>query len=237
MIYNVRSGDTLSQLSQRFGTSVGALARANNIQNPNVIQTGEALKVPGTSGPGTSSPSTPAPGATDGYDAGQARGSQFAQQYSPNGVNGAAETQPVGAPSTGGAGQAAVDKAKSMMGTPYNYPWDRSFSGGGVDPNGLGLRGPDGSIDCSQLTSLAYGGKLPADSVTQGQMEPKVPMDQVQAGDVIAFDEHGTGTASHVGIADGHGNVVHASGFTGDVTVTPISSIPAASTWAVRPEV
>jgi cell wall-associated NlpC family hydrolase len=232
MIYNVRSGDTLSQLSQRFGVSVNKLARTNDIQNPNVIQTGEALKVPGTSTQAPVTPTQSTPGSTDGYDSGQARGADFAQQYNPAGG-----TEQVSPSAPSGSAEGVVDKAKSMMGTPYNYPWDRSFSGGGVDPNGLGLRGADGSIDCSQLTSLAYGGKLPADSVTQGQMEPKLSVDEAQAGDVICFDEHGDGTASHVGIADGQGNVVHASSFTGDVTVTPISSIPAASTWAVRPEV
>ncbi|HLL53804.1 MAG TPA: LysM peptidoglycan-binding domain-containing protein [Myxococcaceae bacterium] len=230
MNYSVRSGDTLSHLSQRFGVSVNRLARANDIANPNVIQTGESLKVPG--GAGTTG--TPAP--ADSYQTGQARGAQFAQQYNPSAVNGASDAQPVSAPAEG-SGAAAVDKAKSMMGTPYNYPWDRSFSGGGVDPNGLGLRGADGSIDCSQLTSLAHGGKLPADSVAQGEMGPKLPWQSAEAGDIIAFDENGTGSASHVGIADGQGNVIHASGFTGDVTVTPISSIPSASTWAVKPNV
>jgi murein DD-endopeptidase MepM/ murein hydrolase activator NlpD len=47
--YKIQSGDTLSQLARRFGTSVDALAKANGIQNPNLIYAGANLKVPGGS--------------------------------------------------------------------------------------------------------------------------------------------------------------------------------------------
>lgn len=148
----------------------------------------------------------------------------------------AAPTDAASAVGSGSAsGQQAVETASSFMGTPYNYSWDRSYTGAGTDPNGLGLMGPDGSIDCSQLTSMAHGGTLPADAATQGAMGPAMDPSTAQPGDIIAFDEHGTGEASHVGVADGQGNVIHASAFTGDVTVTPIDSIPSYNTWAVHP--
>lgn len=44
--YNVRRGDTLSALSNEFGSSVDTLVRLNNINNPNLIYTGEVLHVP-----------------------------------------------------------------------------------------------------------------------------------------------------------------------------------------------
>jgi LysM repeat protein len=47
--YKIQSGDTLSQLSRRFGTSVGELARANGIQNPDLIYAGASLRIPGRS--------------------------------------------------------------------------------------------------------------------------------------------------------------------------------------------
>ncbi len=47
MNYQIRRGDTLSQLAQRFGTTVSALARANNIRNVNLIYVGNNLKVDG----------------------------------------------------------------------------------------------------------------------------------------------------------------------------------------------
>ncbi len=47
--YRIASGDTLSQLAQRFHTTVGALAKANNIKNPDLIYAGNTLKIPGRS--------------------------------------------------------------------------------------------------------------------------------------------------------------------------------------------
>src|SRR4051812_28423341 len=48
--YRIQSGDTLSALASRFGTSVSALAKANNISNPNLIIAGKSLQIPGHSG-------------------------------------------------------------------------------------------------------------------------------------------------------------------------------------------
>lgn len=72
--YTIRSGDTLSGLAARFNTSVGALARLNNIKNVNLIYAGARLQIPGSRDDfeppkpnGPSGPSGPngAPGAYD----------------------------------------------------------------------------------------------------------------------------------------------------------------------------
>jgi LysM repeat protein len=47
----IRAGETLSDVAARYGTSVGALARANHLRNPNFIVAGTSLKVPGGSAP------------------------------------------------------------------------------------------------------------------------------------------------------------------------------------------
>lgn len=44
----VRAGETLSEIAVRFGTSVAALARANNIADPNMVIAGTRLSVPST---------------------------------------------------------------------------------------------------------------------------------------------------------------------------------------------
>lgn len=44
--YRVRAGDTLSEIAERFGTSVKALARANHIININLIRIGQVLVIP-----------------------------------------------------------------------------------------------------------------------------------------------------------------------------------------------
>lgn len=44
--YTVVSGDTLGHIAQRFGTTVDAIARANNIQNVNRLRVGQVLIIP-----------------------------------------------------------------------------------------------------------------------------------------------------------------------------------------------
>ncbi|HYH97945.1 LysM domain-containing protein [Hyalangium sp.] len=44
--YRIKSGDTLSQIAQRHGTSVQSLAKANNIKNPDLIIAGRSLQIP-----------------------------------------------------------------------------------------------------------------------------------------------------------------------------------------------
>lgn len=51
-IYTVQSGDTLSGIAQRFGTTTQNLVQLNNISNPNLIYPGQVLKISGTLGSG-----------------------------------------------------------------------------------------------------------------------------------------------------------------------------------------
>lgn len=46
LVYRVVRGDTLSGIARRFGTTVQALARANHIANPNLIDVGQTLVIP-----------------------------------------------------------------------------------------------------------------------------------------------------------------------------------------------
>ena len=43
--YTVKRGDTLSSIARRYGVSVDYLVRINNIQNPNIIYTGQLLQI------------------------------------------------------------------------------------------------------------------------------------------------------------------------------------------------
>lgn len=54
-VYVVVSGDTLSKIANKYGTTYQMLAQYNNILNPNVIYVGQKIKIPGTVSP------TPAP--------------------------------------------------------------------------------------------------------------------------------------------------------------------------------
>lgn len=73
--YTVKSGDSLWRIARRSGTTVSALAAANNISPSAVLRIGQKLVVPGggTAGSSVSSGSTAAPGeyivrAGDSYD-------------------------------------------------------------------------------------------------------------------------------------------------------------------------
>jgi nucleoid-associated protein YgaU len=46
-LYEIQSGDTLSRIAQRNGTTVEALAQANGIKDPNRIYAGASLIIPG----------------------------------------------------------------------------------------------------------------------------------------------------------------------------------------------
>jgi len=45
--HRVRSGETLSQIARRYGTSVSALMRANGLRSANRLRVGQGLRVPG----------------------------------------------------------------------------------------------------------------------------------------------------------------------------------------------
>ncbi|KJS15726.1 MAG: ErfK/YbiS/YcfS/YnhG family protein [Peptococcaceae bacterium BRH_c4b] len=44
--YTVQPGDTLWQISLRFGVSLDALIQANNLANPDILQSGQIINIP-----------------------------------------------------------------------------------------------------------------------------------------------------------------------------------------------
>jgi LysM repeat protein len=59
--YTVKTGDTLSAIARQFGTTVAAIAQANNISNVNLIYVGQVLAIPGGSSSPTPVPPSPIP--------------------------------------------------------------------------------------------------------------------------------------------------------------------------------
>lgn len=49
VVYTVKSGDTLSAIARKYGTTYKVLAAYNGISNPNIIRVGQKIKIPGTS--------------------------------------------------------------------------------------------------------------------------------------------------------------------------------------------
>ncbi|WP_258533694.1 LysM peptidoglycan-binding domain-containing protein [Xanthomonas oryzae] len=45
-LYKIKSGDSLDSIARQHGTSVEEISKLNNIKNPNIIRTGQQLKMP-----------------------------------------------------------------------------------------------------------------------------------------------------------------------------------------------
>jgi gamma-D-glutamyl-L-lysine dipeptidyl-peptidase len=98
---------------------------------------------------------------------------------------------------TTSAFKSVVELAKDYLNTPYLW--------GGKSPFG---------IDCSGLTQTVYrifGYNLPRDASDQFEHGTEIQFDHIEAGD-LAFFENKTGKITHVGILDGKGKIIHASG-------------------------
>ena len=93
----------------------------------------------------------------------------------------------------------------------------------------LGQCSREYGVDCSCLTQLAYGQfgiYLPDNPDLQYGYGREVERSELQAGDLVFFEEHGEDEGfTHVGIATGRGNIVHASAYTGDVILTSIQNV------------
>lgn len=131
---------------------------------------------------------------------------------SSGGTNAALPTNlPAPSPKAG----AAIEFARQQIGKPYVYA--------AVGPN---------SYDCSGLTMAAYksaGISMPHYSGAQYAMFPKVPISELQPGDLVF---RGSGGSDHVGLYIGNGLMIHAP-HTGDVV--KIASIGRVIPYGVRP--
>jgi LysM repeat protein len=109
-VYSVKSGDTLSQIAQRMGSTVQKLARVNDIEDPNLIQVDQKLKVPG-------------------------QRDEFNPTQSVQPAGGPASLTGEAAPGGGSnaSSSAALDRAKSLIGRAYGDP--AGASGEAVGPN------------------------------------------------------------------------------------------------------
>lgn len=118
-------------------------------------------------------------------------------------------------PHTGFDGHALAGTALALRGTPYRN--------GGADPNGF---------DCSGLTQFVfaqYGLALPREVREQYQVGTSVEPRDLAPGDILFFTTTDAGP-SHVAIAIGGDQFVHAPSSTGIVRVERLSS----SYWSRR---
>lgn len=110
-------------------------------------------------------------------------------------------------------GQKIVDIARSKVGAPYVY----------------GAAGPN-AFDCSGFTSWVYqqaGISIPRTSQAQASAGKKVPLDQLQPGDIVAYYSG----ASHVAIYVGNGMMIDALNSGTPVGERPLHMMPVHSAF------
>lgn len=73
--YVIQSGDTLSAIARKFGTTVQALVDANNIADANLIYTGDTLVIPGAGGSGSTGGSGTGTSGASGTGSGESSAS------------------------------------------------------------------------------------------------------------------------------------------------------------------
>lgn len=168
--YRVQSGDTLTQIARKQGTSVSNLVRWNNLSNSNSIEVGQMLRVQAPAGQASSSPPT------------KSRGKASQGTKSPAPAMGKRRTAPPGAISLVWPAQGKVTRGydgsgsngiviSNSTGTPVV-----AAAAGTVAYSGSGLRGYGHLVIVKHSTSFlsiyAHNSKLlvkEGQRVSQGQ--------------------------------------------------------------------
>jgi cell wall-associated NlpC family hydrolase/transposase-like protein len=204
--YTVREGDTLRDIAQRFGLTPLAIAQANGLEAPYMLQIGMQLTIPGGGSPApAAAPAAPAP-----RPAPAAAAPAPAPRPAP-----AAAPQPA-APPPSAAGGSVVSFARQFVGYPYVF--------GGASPRGF---------DCSGFVWYVFrnaGRWLPRDLYGQWQSGVPVSYANLQPGDIVFFSNTYIRGLSHNGIYIGGGMFIHAQSEGTGVRITSMAE----PYWASR---
>jgi len=211
----VQPGETLTRIASRYGTTVRAVMEANGLQDPDILQVGQVLRIPTRSAPvrqeGT-------PGSVHEVRPGDTLW-RIARQYrttperiaSLNGIPVEATLrigQRLQIPEPGvvpslrrlavstSRGAVLAAKARRFLGVPYRW--------GGTGGNGF---------DCSGFIYAMFrqfGITLPRTSFEMFGVGQPVSSSDLRPGDLVFFTTYRPGP-SHVGIYLGAGQFIHAS--------------------------
>lgn len=185
--YRIRYGDTLSQLAQRFGTTVSALANANGIKNPDLIYAGATLKISG-----------------DAFDSKRGSGPVDLSGRSGVGGNRNPSGHQFGVGQTDGVG-AAQGAAGSPLSVAQRY-LNRNAGDIKYGNDAVGRAMQDwvpNNVNCANFVSAALiaAGELPANQGSAGVIDlmgkldrngyKRIPLSQAKPGDVVSMRTNG----------------------------------------------
>lgn len=234
-LYTVEPGDTLNSLAERFDVGAEEILMANGIDDPDTIHVGTKLLLPGgspvrlTPAPeptATPVPPTPVPPTPTPEPAMQAADVPSEEpeptQVPEVVVEPEPEVQPEPEPEPAPAsslGAQSVAIALEFVG--YNYTW------GGISPST--------GFDCTGFVYYIYnyrlGVSMPRDLWGQLSSGTRVSRSEVQAGDIVFFQNTYMPGLSHVGIAIDHDRFVHASSERYGVMVSNLNDAYWAPRW------
>lgn len=237
--YRVVSGDTLSGIAARFGTTVAVLTSANRISNPDLIYAGQVISVPGGSAPAAT-----AGGGTYTVVAGDTLGRIAARFGTTTGA--LAATNGIANPNLIYVGQvlkvgggtantnATLASAPRPDPAPAQAPAPVVSSAGQVaaqealaqvgKPYQWAGSGPN-AFDCSGLVMYSWahaGVSLPHYSVAQYQDSARIGESELRPGDLVFYNNGSGAQPGHVTIYVGNGQVVTADSPGTYVRVVPL---------------
>jgi peptidoglycan endopeptidase LytE len=230
--YTVQSGDTLSSIAARFGTSYESLAQANHIANPNLIYPGEVLQVGGAvatgyrAAPGrATSAGTYTVRTGDTLSSIAARcGTTYEHLAVINGISdpnfvyvgqvlrlsgsapaaAPASARPAARPATLTAAPARASSRAQIAVQTALAQVGKPYQWAGAGP---------GAFDCSGLVMYSWaaaGVHLAHYTVSQYEETVRISQSQLEPGDLVFYDTGGGAQPGHVTIYIGGGRIVTA---------------------------
>lgn len=225
-LYTVKKGDNINTIAEVSGVSAAEILMANGIDDPRTLQIGAKLLLPG--GKPIRDPEPPKPTPTPkpapkpeppaAPAAAPAQAKPEAAQAKP------AATPAPAAPPAAPLGQTTIAVAQEYIG--HAYVW------GGIGPN---------SFDCTGFVWYIFNKRLgismPRDLWGQLGSGQRVDRANVQAGDLVFFQNTYTAGLSHVGIALDNTRFIHAASESYGVMVSRLNDAYWSARWygATRP--
>jgi cell wall-associated NlpC family hydrolase len=234
--YTVGDAETLADIAYMFEVDGGSIVDVNGLSNPDLIQSGNVLIIPGAKSaqPIHKESLAEALDAVDDVVASDNSGGVSSDEASADDGSSDEVASDVGSDDSEdsdipqretvaeppdhiiGGGSAIVENAMAHLGQAYIW--------GGVGPNGF---------DCSGF--VYYIHMVSGHSISRGlwgQMEggPSIAIDDLEPGDTLFWANTYQAGLSHVGIYIGGGQFIHASDPSTGVTISSMNS----SYWSSR---